>query len=973
MGGPPAPKPCEVPRNAFRLARIIPTPMNHRLRWLSLFALLATLVAPVLAQEKLTLKASLEPATAKPGDEVKLVLKAVVDPKYHAYGSKESTNIPVGVDTKKLQTGGLELVGKPKVPPGRRTVTFGIETFPLPHEFEVSQQLKVPASLAAGEVTIAGALDYQVCDANSCLPPNSAAFSVKLVVAAAAGEAKSAADPKVQAGGDAKVRVAASFTPATARAGEQVQLVLRVTVDPRYHAYGAKETTNVPVALDPNKQQLGGLERVGDAQIPPGERKEAFGLETFPLPHEFGVTQLLKVPAGTKPGAVAVRGVLDYQICDENSCEPPADGPYEATLVVEAGEARPAAAPANVPLGTKPGLTLTADEKITIQASFVPATARAGETVELVLRVDVVDHTYHAYGSKETTNKPVALDASKQQFGALQPDGEAQVPPGELKVAFGLETFPLPHQFEVRQRLLVPAGTAPGKVAVEGVLDYQLCDENHCELPQEGAYAASLTIEAGAARGAAVAPPAKPETPPKNGAADNLLTGGLWQLILACIGGGLFALVMPCTYPMIPITFSFFTKQADARGGKVMTLALLYGAGIVGMFTLIGVAAGAVADKIVIFSAHWITNVVIGGAFVVFGASLLGLITLQPPAFLMQAAGKGRSVGGALGVLLMGATLVISSFTCTAPVVALLLLPAVQSGDALLPAIGMAVFGLTMALPFVFLALLPGRVKALPRSGEWMNTLKVSLGFVELAAALKFFSNAEYAEDLKILPREVYFAIWIVIFVILGVYLLGLVPRTATGVGRKVGGFASLAFAGYCFYGILGYPLDYVMNAFAPAYSLRDPKPGEVVIDEAGHPLAVDNYEAAVAYAKQHGKLVLVNFTGFTCSNCRMVERGVLPAAAIAPILREHFVEARLHMDNPKKIQADRWAVQDQLRKDLVEGRQTTPTYVTVDPATGKKFVEHILSGGPGAWEAGYLTFLSDTLKGAGRTMPAAK
>jgi thiol:disulfide interchange protein DsbD len=225
-----------------------------------------------------------------------------------------------------------------------------------------------------------------------------------------------------------------------------------------------------------------------------------------------------------------------------------------------------------------------------------------------------------------------------------------------------------------------------------------------------------------------------------------LLGGSLWGLILACIGGGLFALVMQCTYPMIPITFSFFTKQADARGGKVMTLALTYGAGIVGMFALIGALASVLGSYIVPFAAHWITNTIIGATFVLFGLSLLGVFTLQPPAFLMNAAGKGRAVGGPVGVLLMGATLVISSFTCTAPVVGTLLIPVVKSGEAWKPILGMAVFGLTMALPFVFLSLLPGRVKALPRSGEWMNTLKVTLGFIELAAALKFFSNAEYAE-----------------------------------------------------------------------------------------------------------------------------------------------------------------------------------------------------------------------------------
>jgi thiol:disulfide interchange protein DsbD len=294
---------------------------------------------------------------------------------------------------------------------------------------------------------------------------------------------------------------------------------------------------------------------------------------------------------------------------------------------------------------------------------------------------------------------------------------------------------------------------------------------------------------------------------------------------------------------MIPITFSFFTKQADARGGRVLTLALTYGLGIVGMFALIGALAGVLGEHIVPFAAHWITNVIIGGAFLVFALSLLGLFTLQPPRFLVDVAGKSRGAGGLTGVLLMGATLVISSFTCTAPVVALLLLPAVQSGDSLRPTVGMAVFGLTMALPFVLLALLPGRVRSLPRSGEWMNTLKVTLGFIELAAALKFFSNAEYVLQLYWLPTEVFFGAWTLIFTVLAVYLWGLIPRAAIGNGRRVGGLLSLAFAAYCVYGALGYKLDFVMNALAPAYSLAE-IPGKDGHEKptARHELVVDDY-----------------------------------------------------------------------------------------------------------------------------------
>ena len=756
------------------------------------------------------------------------------------------------------------------------------------------------------------------------------------------------------------VKLSAAFEPASAKPGDSVTLKLTVEVSPGYHAYGTKEPTNVPVSIDPSTWQLVGLELDGAAKIPPGNKATAFGLDTYPLPEVFVVTQALKVKQDAA-GEIAASATFGFQLCDENACEMPSSEPFTAKLTIAGSAPSTAGNAVSVPSAgaaqdpkPKPAAKQkrfrSKDGRITMTVACTPQPARPGESVTLTIEAEV-EEGFHAYGTKEPTNLPVKLDAAKWQLQGIETDGAAVIPPGEEAEAFGIKTYPLPHEFRVTQKLRVKADQAAGTATIEGEFGYQVCDENGCEMPQVVPFAIDLPIEAGTAR--AAAPAAAPVD-------EDSEDGSLWALLLACIGGGLFALVMPCTYPMIPITFSFFTKQADARGGKVMSLALAYGFGIVAMFAAIGALASALGGYIVPFAAHWITNAVIGTAFVVFGLSLLGVITLQPPRFLTDAAGKSRTVGGLVGVLLMGATLVISSFTCTAPVVALLLVPAVQSGEGFRPMLGMATFGATMALPFVLLALLPGRVKKLPRSGEWMNTLKVSLGVVELAAALKFFSNAEYVQDLHVLPREVFFGIWIALFLALAVYLWGLVPRTKVGNGRRVGGLASAWFAAYCLYGALGYPLDFVMNALAPAYGARD---------ISRHELVVDDYEKARALALTQGKLLLVNITGFTCANCRMVERGILPALAIAPILEQHFVEARLHMDNESVIEPTRWARQVKLRDELVQGRVTTPIYCSVDPKTGNLIVAHVLKGGPGAWEQGYLAFLTQSLAASGRSM----
>jgi thiol:disulfide interchange protein len=657
-----------------------------------------------------------------------------------------------------------------------------------------------------------------------------------------------------------KFALEAAVQPATAKPGEQVTLLLTATVATGWHAYGTKETVNKPVALQSKRLQLGGLELVGAAEVPPGDLKLKSGATSYPLPSTFVVKQLLKVPADHTGGEVTIEGALDYQICDVSFCLAPSLAKFTAKLNVQGGRQAPAAEAA------RPSLQLGPDEKIAIGAHLTPGTARAGQRVTLVIDVKV-DDRYHAYGTLETTNIPVTLDPAKLELGGLELAGEAEIPPGEKHDAHGAVSHPLPQEFQVKQALRVPAGTKPGTIELRGTLDYQLCDESSCDLAAEAQFTAKLVIEAGAvdpAEAAPVTPPPAGKQPklrqPKytleSLGDDNALTGSLWSLILLSIGGGLFALVMPCTYPMIPITFSFFTKQADLRNGRVLPLALTYGVGIVLMFVLIGVAVGG---PIIKFAGHWATNIVIGGAFVVFALSLFGFFTLQLPAFINNAAGRASTTGGTLGVFLMGATLVISSFTCTAPIVGALLAGVAEGGYGRV-ALGMAVFGLTMAAPFVFLALLPGRVKALPKSGEWMNTLKISLGFVELAAALKFFSNVDLARGWHILPREVFLMIWAFLFVALALFLFGMmgyrgIPVAGVSKARNGSALASMAFAFYCLFGAMGFTLDPIMTAFEPPYRLRP-------IDE--HTIVKDDHDGAMSLAAREDKLVLVNFTGFT-------------------------------------------------------------------------------------------------------------
>jgi len=681
---------------------------------------------------------------------------------------------------------------------------------------------------------------------------------------------------------DPKFKLKASLEPATAAPGQEVQLVLRATTQHGWHAYGTMETGNTPVSLDTSGLTLTGLVLNGEAKIPPGVPEVSPYGTTFPLPESFKVSVPLKVAADAK-GELKVEGALGYQICEQGQCEPPNEAEFVATATVGEAEQEPAgqqpqaqqpADPIPVPgLGTVPGLMLDGEEKVTITAKFEPATVRAGEVTTLVLDVEVIEG-WHAYGTRESTNIPVGYDPSKQDVGALEFEGEAVIPPGEEQDTPIGPTYPLPHHFQVKQAFRVPADAEPRELTVGGALDYQVCDESGCDLPTEGEYEATLTIEAGEARAEMTDAPVDdgdvmvdPDDP----------FGSWWALILACIGGGLFALAMPCTYPMIPITFSFFTKQAEKTGGNVLVLSIIYGLGIVAMFVFVGVGLSAVIIDVV---NHWVTNTVIGVMFFFFAAVLFGWVNLNPPQFMQKLAtkaqmsamsghqgGSGLTLGGLGGVFFMGATLVLTSFTCTAPIVGSLIGGIAKHGTPKV-AVGMGIFGLTMAIPFMALSLMPTKVKAMPKSGEWMETLKISLGFVELAAAFKFVSMVDIAFGWDALPRELFLMIWAAVFGMWALYLFGVIRKAGTpsmGVsgGRMAGGMIVTLLATYFLFGAMGNRMDKIMTGFVPAYSNRIVMKGEGGAKVETHVVVKDNPAGAVELAKAEGKLVLYNFTGF--------------------------------------------------------------------------------------------------------------
>ena len=715
--------------------------------------------------------------------------------------------------------------------------------------------------------------------------------------------------------------------PSTLRPGDEATIEVTLAIADGYHLYGSLDETGQPTTL--TVTEAGPLRIVGDAEVPTGEPHAAGQLMSFWIEGSAVLRQRVKVPADAASGTVRIGLRVDYMTCTEDFCDPASSLETTAVLEIEAagdgsGATTAHAAPSDAtPTGPNAG-------RIAFRTRVEPEVARPGETVDVIVSVSVADG-WHTFGNGDR-DAPELVATSAQ---AAQPRGGNRLPNGEPSG----DRQVLSGGFELRQAFAIPKDAEPGDLPLGMRVDYLLADADGAVPAASHEFSLPLVIEAG---------PVRTEY---NGAA--FITaefGGWWGLILLAIGAGLFALLMPCTYPMIPITISLFSKQAEARGGKVLPLSLTYGAGIVAIFVLIGLLAG---PYIVPVASHWLTNTVIAVFFIVFALSLFGLIELRPPAFLLNAAGKAHAQGGYVGVLLMGATLVVTSFTCTVPFVASLIALAAQGGTAHV-IVGMGTFGLTMAIPFVALSLLPGRLRAMPRAGEWMNTLKVFLGFVELAAALKFVSNVDIVVNAGPvwLPRSLFLWIWTLLFAAAGLHLLsGFLRATAKpGWKRAVGVAFCFAFAGYCAYGATGNRLNPVMTAIAPP------------LDLGKHTKVKDDYDAALATALAQNKLLLVNFTGFACVNCRVMEDEVLPSAQVAELLERNYVEARIHTDHPTQGTENR-ALQQSMVSFVA-----SPYYVIVDPATGLQISQHQLSGVGDGWDQvrdRFAAFLREPLRGS--------
>jgi thiol:disulfide interchange protein len=474
----------------------------------------------------------------------------------------------------------------------------------------------------------------------------------------------------------------------------------------------------------------------------------------------------------------------------------------------------------------------------------------------------------------------------------------------------------------------------------------------------------------------------------------------LWGVFIAGFVGGLAALLMPCIFPMLPLTVSFFTKGSEK--GKAFGRAALYGFFIILIYVVLGLLVTIIfgADALNSLSTNGIFNMLFFLLLVAFGISFLGAFEITLPSSWVNKMDANSDKGGIAGLFFMAGTLALVSFSCTGPIIGTLLVQAATSGALLGPAIGMFGFSFALAIPFALFALFPSALNALPKSGGWLNSVKVVLGFLELAFALKFLSNVDLAYHWEWFDREIFLVLWIVIFGLMGLYLLGKLKFAHDSeikyiaVPRLLMAIIVLAFTIYMIPGLWGAPLKSV-SAFLPPQQTQDfdlytptlsggqnggintkPSSGMHKYAEIFHaPLNLDaffDYDEGVAYAKQVNKPVLIDFTGHACVNCRKMEANVWPDKEVYKLISEDYVLIQLYVDDKTEL-TEKDIITDSKGKTLnTIGKKwsalqaskfqanSQPFYVLLDPKTEQPLVE---PQGADYEVSHYLTFLKSGLE----------
>ena len=609
----------------------------------------------------------------------------------------------------------------------------------------------------------------------------------------------------------------------------------------------------------------------------------------------------------------------------------------------------------------------------------------AADEAEVVFTA-AIDKGWHVYSTDLGDGGPISATFNVEKISGAEVVGKLKPVGKEISTFDKLFEMKVRY-FENTAQFVQKLKLTGGAYQIEGYLEYGACNDENCLPPTQVPFKFSGKAEGVAKEAAAAAAETKAEEQPAkqetvSGTAPVAAIGGadgpteikvadkvdLWKPVISELNslgettsqedmswiyifitgfaGGLLALFTPCVWPIIPMTVSFFLKRSKDKK-KGIRDAWTYGASIVVIYVTLGLAITLIfgASALNALSTNAVFNILFCLMLVVFAASFFGAFEITLPSKWSTAVdSKAEATSGLLSIFLMAFTLSLVSFSCTGPIIGFLLVQVSTTGSVVAPAIGMLGFAIALALPFTLFALFPSWLKSMPKSGGWMNIIKVTLGFLELAFALKFLSVADLAYGWRILDRETFLALWIVLFALLGFYLLGKIKfphdddDSKVSVPRFFMALASLAFAVYMVPGLWGAPLKAV-SAFAPPMQTQDFN----LYNNEVH-AKFDDYDLGMEYARQHGKPVMLDFTGYGCVNCRKMELAVWTNPKVSDIINNDYVLITLYVDNktplpsPVKIVengtertlrtvGDKWSYLQRVKF----GANAQPFYVLID------------------------------------------
>ena len=609
----------------------------------------------------------------------------------------------------------------------------------------------------------------------------------------------------------------------------------------------------------------------------------------------------------------------------------------------------------------------------------------AADEAEVVFKA-AIDKGWHVYSTDLGDGGPISATFNVEKISGAEVVGKLKPVGKEISTFDKLFEMKVRY-FENTAQFVQKLKLTGGAYQLEGYLEYGACNDENCLPHTQVPFQFSGKVEGAAKEAAAATVETKvEEQPAKQEAATDMVSvavvGGadgpteinvtdkvnFWKpvinelqslgettsqedmswiyIFITGFAGGLLALFTPCVWPIIPMTVSFFLKRSKDKK-KGIRDAWTYGASIVVIYVTLGLAITLIfgASALNALSTNAVFNILFCLMLVVFAASFFGAFEITLPSKWSTAVdSKAEATSGLLSIFLMAFTLSLVSFSCTGPIIGFLLVQVSTTGSVVAPAIGMLGFAIALALPFTLFALFPSWLKSMPKSGGWMNIIKVTLGFLELAFALKFLSVADLAYGWRILDRETFLALWIVLFALLGFYLLGKIKfphdddDSKVSVPRFFMALASLAFAVYMVPGLWGAPLKAV-SAFAPPMQTQDFN----LYNNEVH-AKFDDYDLGMEYARQHGKPVMLDFTGYGCVNCRKMELAVWTNPKVSDIINNDYVLITLYVDNktplpsPVKIVengtertlrtvGDKWSYLQRVKF----GANAQPFYVLID------------------------------------------